>query len=342
MFDGSEFDIQQNDAESDRLKRIELLKQELRFLNTELNVNGQMQGLIGGSAIGYGLGLGALGVGLGAVLGYNLAKGKPISPELRQQIKIAIARKKSELKQLETQNEVYEAELSGVMTSEQMMNYEYKELNFTGKWEAFIGKPAANFHALIWGLPKMGKSYLAVAFAKYLSNFGSVLYVAGEEGFSATMKKKIADFGLTNSNVEFANFRTPESILTFLQHNQYDFVIIDSVNFVRMTPEDVERAKDICPDSGFITVQQATKNGKARGSQEFAHNADIIIEVIEGIAYAQGRFAPPSEMAVFDAPPPVQQRQTNNPGPQVSNTGMGTPDNEPNEAFDLDEFGAFI
>jgi hypothetical protein len=343
MFTESDFDLPQNDADSEREKRIELLRQELRFLNTELNVNSQMQGLIGGSAVGYALGMGAIGVGLGAILGYNLAKGKPISPELRQQIKIAIARKKSELKALESRGEVERAEMSGVMTSEQMMQYEYRELPFSGKWEAFIGKPAANFHALIWGKPKMGKSYLAVAFAKYLSNFGSVLYIAGEEGFSATLKKKIQDFGLTNSNVEFANFKTPESILTFLQNNSYDFIIIDSVNFVRMTPEQVEQAKDIAPDSGFITVQQATKQGQARGSMEFAHNADIIIEVIEGVAYAQGRFAPPSEMPIFDRPEPQFMPKNEPSNERFPDSGQTiAPGNDPGEEFDVNDFAGFV
>ena len=59
----------------------------------------------------------------------------------------------------------------------------------------------------------------------------------------------------------------------------------------------------------LITVQQATKDGKFRGSQQFAHNCDIIIEVIQGVAHSTGRFAPPSEMAIFVAP-----EKTNKPG----------------------------
>jgi hypothetical protein len=350
MFNESDFDnlpemgaadnVQPNDAEKQRAERIELLRQELRFLNKELNMNAQVQGLIGGSAIGYALGMGALGVGLGALLGYNVAQNKPLSPELKHSIKVAIARKKSELSKLESQEDVQNAMVSGVMSSEQMMNYEYRELPFSGRWEAFIGKPSANFHALIWGKPKQGKSYLAVAFAKYLSNFGSVLYIAAEEGFSATLKKKIADFGLTNSRVEFANFKRPENIIDFVRNNHYDFIVIDSVNFVGMTPEQVEVVKDLAPESGVITVQQATKTGQARGSMEFAHNADIIIEVIEGVAYAMGRFAPPSEMQVFEnqqvarpqAPPRQQQQRPETPfmGSESESNGDNT--------FDLNDW----
>ena len=58
----------------------------------------------------------------------------------------------------------------------------------------------------------------------------------------------------------------------------------------------------------LITVQQATKDGKFRGSQQYAHNCDIIIEVIQGVAHHTGRFAAPSEMAIFTAPEVKQQK----------------------------------
>ena len=50
-----------------------------------------------------------------------------------------------------------------------------------------------------------------------------------------------------------------------------------------------------------ITIQQATKNGNFRGSQEFAHNCDIVIRVEAGMASQQGRFQEPTEMNVFES-----------------------------------------
>ena len=54
------------------------------------------------------------------------------------------------------------------------------------------------------------------------------------------------------------------------------------------------------PQTAFITIQQATKNGNFRGSQEFAHNCDMVIRVEAGMASHQGRFQEPTEMAVFE------------------------------------------
>jgi predicted ATP-dependent serine protease len=210
------------------------------------------------------------------------------------------------------------------MSSSDMMHYEYNELPFAGKWFELMGKPSSNFHALIFGKPKMGKSYLAVAFAKYLSSFGKVLYIASEEGFSSTLKKKISDFGLDKSNVDFGNFRDFNQIQNVLRSNNYDFVFIDSVNFINLSPQQVEDLKDMSPETAFITIQQATKQGYARGSPEFAHNSDIIIEVVDGVAYAQGRFGPPSEMNVFPRPQqqqlPMQQQSFQQPFQQSTNS----------------------
>ena len=166
-----------------------------------------------------------------------------------------------------------------------------------------MGQPSINFHAMIYGRPKQGKSILAVQWAKYLSeNFGRVLYVASEEGFSVTLQKKVAEFAMNNNNLDFANFRDFEQIKNAVNMGEYRFVFIDSVNFIKITPEDVEDIKSENPNTAFITIQQATKNGNFRGSQEFAHNCDIVIRVEAGIATQQGRFQEPTEMAVFDKP----------------------------------------
>lgn len=325
--------------EFDKQKRIYQLQKEINFLNSEMKVDPRIAAGVGGAAMGFGLGAGALGVGLGAIIGYNLAKKKEITPELREQIKTAIAQKKSELTRLTAQKEVSEAQISGVLNAGQMQHYTYDELPFTGKWEHFVGRPARNFHAAVWGKPKMGKSYLCIDFAKYLSKFGKVLYVAAEEGFSATLKKKIVDFGLQDANVDFANYRDFNSIYKAARSGEYDFIFIDSVNFVNIEPHEIRQMKQAAPDTGFVTIQQATKQGYARGSMENLHDADIIIEVIDGVAYAQGRFGPPSEMPVFEQPEKKQAAPKFLEGPASNFASM---EQGEQQEFSADEWADFL
>ena len=220
--------------------------------------------------------------------------------------------------------------VNGIMSSSDLMNYQYNKLPFDGKWGDFVGQPSVNFHAMVYGRPKQGKSILSVQWAKYLSeNFGKVLYVASEEGFSVTLQKKVMEFAMDNNNLDFANFRDFEQIKNAVNKGKYKFVFIDSVNFIKITPEDVEDIKAENPSTAFITIQQATKNGNFRGSQEFAHNCDIVIRVEAGMASQQGRFQEPTEMNVFDQPENAAKKEAPLMGANASQMDM----------FDSSDFG---
>ena len=241
---------------------------------------------------------------IGGVIGYLLGSTAFIDPNHKHKIINDIISSQNKLRE-ETENQFNEQNPNdrGIMSSTDLVNHTYSKYNFSGKWNDFIGQPSKNFHAMIYGRPKQGKSILAVQLAQYLSqNFGKVLYIASEEGFSVTLQKKVAEFAIDNPNLDFANYRDFNQIKEALHVRKYQFVFIDSVNFIKITPEDVEDLKSANKNTAFITIQQATKNGNFRGSQEFAHNCDMVIRVEAGQASHQGRFQEPTEMAVFDKP----------------------------------------
>jgi predicted ATP-dependent serine protease len=228
--------------------------------------------------------------------------GKELTDTQKAMIQDKMRSKAQELLRLQRDEEIEDSGSNGIMSSRDLRDYRYDNYDFSGKWLDLVGKPAKKFHMMVYGRPKQGKSYFCFDLAQYLSNFGKVLYIAAEEGFSATLQKKLEDMGGDNENLDFANFRDYETIKNALPGHDYRFVVIDSVNYIRIEPEQIEELKANNPRMALITVQQATKDGKFRGSQQFAHNCDIIIEVIQGVAHSTGRFAPPSEMAIFVAP----------------------------------------
>ena len=247
---------------------------------------------------------GGVPMAIGGVLGYLLGSTASIDPNHKSKIINDIISYQNRIRE-EGENEFNQENSNdrGIMSSTELVNHTYTKYNFSGKWNDFIGQPSKNFHAMIYGRPKQGKSILAVQLAQYLSqNFGKVLYIASEEGFSVTLQKKVAEFAIDNPNLDFANYRDFRQIKEALHVRKYQFVFIDSVNFIKITPEDVEDLKSANKNTAFITIQQATKNGNFRGSQEFAHNCDMVIRVEAGQASHQGRFQEPTEMAVFDKP----------------------------------------
>jgi predicted ATP-dependent serine protease len=304
-----ELDELQIDEDATKRARMRQLASEIATLRAQLNVPAAIRNTIGGAAIGAGMGLGAIGTLALGIIGYNMGSGKSLTDEQKAKIQAKLQAKAQELLRLQRDEEIEDSTSTGIMSSRDLKDYRYDNYDFEGKWLDLVGKPAKKFHMMVYGRPKQGKSYFCFDLAQYLSNFGKVLYIAAEEGFSATLQKKLEDMGGDNDNLDFANFRDYETIKNALPGHDYRFVVIDSVNYIRIEPEQIEELKADNPRMALITVQQATKDGKFRGSQQFAHNCDIIIEVIQGVAHSTGRFAPPSEMAIFVAP-----EKTNKPG----------------------------
>lgn len=304
-----ELDELQIDEDATKRARMRQLASEIATLRAQLNVPAAIRNTIGGAAIGAGMGLGAIGTLALGIIGYNMGSGKSLTDEQKTKIQAKLQAKAQELLRLQRDEEIEDSTSTGIMSSRDLKDYRYDNYDFDGKWLDLVGKPAKKFHMMVYGRPKQGKSYFCFDLAQYLSNFGKVLYIAAEEGFSATLQKKLEDMGGDNDNLDFANFRDYDTIKNALPGHDYRFVVIDSVNYIRIEPEQIEELKADNPRMALITVQQATKDGKFRGSQQFAHNCDIIIEVIQGVAHSTGRFAPPSEMAIFVAP-----EKTNKPG----------------------------
>lgn len=181
-----------------------------------------------------------------------------------------------------------------VMNSMDFADLHFDTLGFKGKWLQLIGDPSTNFSLMVFGKPKMGKSYLCVDFAGYLArNHGKVLYVAKEEGLDKTLQDKLNDKEVKHPNLYVAS-AIPDS-LTF-----YDFVFLDSVNRLGLKPADLNRLRAMYPDKSFVFVFQTTKDGMFRGANTFQHDVDSVIEVPEkGKAVQFGRFNAGGEMPIF-------------------------------------------
>lgn len=189
-------------------------------------------------------------------------------------------------------------EKPAIMNSMDFANMEFDTLGFTGKWLELIGDPSTNFTAMVYGKPKMGKSYLCVDFAGYLArNHGRVLYVAKEEGLDYTLQQKLNDKNVKHPNLYVASI-LPKDL------SAYDFIFLDSVTKLGLTPEDLNSLKKENPTKSFVFIFQSTKEGNFRGANAFQHDVDVVIEVPErGKAVQMGRFNQGGEIDIFDAYP---------------------------------------
>ncbi|MDZ4792830.1 MAG: hypothetical protein SGI83_00995 [Bacteroidota bacterium] len=187
------------------------------------------------------------------------------------------------------------SELPAVMNSMDFAKLQFDTISLKGKWFDLIGDPSSNFTAMVFGKPKMGKSYLCIDFAGYLArHHGKVLYVAKEEGLDLTLQQKLNDKKVKHPNLFVASV-LPNNL------SMYDFMFLDSVNKLGLNPDDLTRLKAMNPAKSFVFIFQTTKDGKFRGANTFQHDVDVVIEIPDiGKAVQFGRFNQGGEMEIFD------------------------------------------
>lgn len=171
-----------------------------------------------------------------------------------------------------------------IVSSGELLAMDFQTIGLKGKYRDLIGDPSIGFTAMVYGLPKSGKSTMCLDFANYLaSHHGKVLYCAIEEGFGYTLKEKIERLKAHHSNLYITD-RVPENL------SDFEFVFIDSVSKAGLDVNAIGQLRKLHPDTSFIFIYHTTKEGKFKGVNEHAHEVDVIVQVDKGKATSTGRF----------------------------------------------------
>jgi DNA repair protein RadC len=169
----------------------------------------------------------------------------------------------------------------GIVSSEQLKNMKFDNLEFSGDWKELIGNPSKPFHIMIYGLPGSGKSTQSVNFVKYMANNHEfkVLYLAKEEGVSNTIQEKFKRLNAFHPNI-FITADMPDDLSFF------DLLVIDSVNEMNMTPDDIRKIQETYPNLSTWQIFKATKEGKFLGQSDFGHLCQTELVCSEGSCQA--------------------------------------------------------
>jgi hypothetical protein len=209
-------------------------------------------------------------------------------------------------------NEAIVSTSKKIISSKHLKEQNYKALNFQGAFNELIGQPAVNFFCTVHGKPGEGKSTFCIKFANYLAkNFGTVIYISGEEGFSKTLKDKVVNNNAETDNLYFADINTFDEIKEEIQPDTFHFIFIDSLDTLKIDPTRMRELMELYQNSALITISQSTKDGKMRGSNEIAHDADIVIAVENGLAITtKNRFKERGkEYPIFETKPSQKQHK---------------------------------
>ena len=161
------------------------------------------------------------------------------------------------------------------VSAKDLAKLRFKTIGYNGRFRAVMGDPAIGFHMMVYGKPFQGKSSFVIELCKDLAQLGKgrIAYLALEEGISASMQKKVIDRGA--ENVEGLDFlgTMPSSFAG------YSFIVIDSVSDRSMKRETLRELFLQNPQTCFICIFHATKDGTARGGLDYSHDMDIILKI---------------------------------------------------------------
>jgi DNA repair protein RadA/Sms len=174
---------------------------------------------------------------------------------------------------------------------------------------------------LVGGDPGIGKSTLLLqAAARFARNGLKVLYVSGEES-AAQIQMRARRLGLTESPVKLASETNLRDILTTLEAEKPDFVIIDSIqtmwlDTVEAAPGSVSQVRSAAHELttfaktngiAVVLVGHVTKDGQIAGPRVVEHMVDTVL-YFEGerghqfriLRAVKNRFGPADEIGVFE------------------------------------------
>lgn len=187
-----------------------------------------------------------------------------------------------------------------IISGSQLLQKNFKKLGLTGEWLELMGDVEAGKPIFIWGSSGGGKSTFVLSLFRFLTeNYGKGLYIAGEEGLGETLKKRVQkEFADNPKRVSVCSKFTTYDTLIELEkakkpQHRFRVIVIDSYqlyNNMNYT-EYAELAKAL-PWATIIGINQMKVDGDPYGGNKIRHDADVKIQIVEGMAYIQSRYLP--------------------------------------------------
>ena len=172
----------------------------------------------------------------------------------------------------------------------------FKVAAFDGAWRDSIGMPVLSGAWLIYGGSGSGKTSFCLKLAKYLSQFGRVLYNSLEQGLSPTMQAAWIAVGMEEAGrrIKLLDREGYDELFKRLDKRQSpEIVIIDSINYWKgLRLSEYHRLVNTYGKKLFIIVAHE-KGGEPKGAlaQSIRYDADVKIRVEGYRAMVTSRYA---------------------------------------------------
>ncbi len=176
----------------------------------------------------------------------------------------------------------------------EIMNMKIPSYEFSGQWKTAIGNPARTGTWIIWGASGNGKSSFVMQLAKYLCEFGKVIYDSLEEGASLSLQKSLKRHGMDETrNRLIVLDREPMEMLSarLEKKKSPNIIIIDSFQYSGLNYQSYQAMKEKHRNKLLIFISHAEGMHPAgRAAKKVEYDADVKIMVSCFQATCKSRF----------------------------------------------------
>jgi DNA replication protein DnaC len=165
-----------------------------------------------------------------------------------------------------------------------LLSKKFEIMPFTGKWKESFGEPCKQFSMIVMGKSGSGKTELAIQLSKYLTTFGKVAYNSIEQGFSHTLQMAMERNNMENVSDKFLILdqeQLPELTVRLRKQRSPDFLIIDSIQYLRATKKEYFDFKnEFYAKKGIIFISHQD-GSEAKGSlaKDIWYDVDMQVPV---------------------------------------------------------------
>lgn len=172
--------------------------------------------------------------------------------------------------------------MARALNAKEFLNKRFVVLPFDGQWLKTFGEPESNFSMIIYGKSGNGKTEFAVMFSKYITRFGKAIYNSFEQGFSKSLQDAWRRQGLADvSNHLLLVHKEPfdEFVERLKRKKSPSTVVIDSLQYIRMTYQQWQYLRNTFPRKRFILIAHA-EGDEPKGSAARDIEFDVDIKVL--------------------------------------------------------------
>lgn len=196
----------------------------------------------------------------------------------------------------------------------QFLDKSFDVYDFDGDWLESFGKPEKNFIMSVYGDSGHGKTEFAIKLTKYLASFSKVLYCSYEQGISKSLQDAIKrnDMQDLKGKVMFTSGGVFDDLIIRLKRRASGgIVIIDSLDYAKLTVEQFKILKKTFPRKSFIILSWARKDVPKSGPAKDIENMSCIKILVKNFkAHPRSRFGGNKPFVIWDRKEttPVQQK----------------------------------